>query len=127
LSAASPWEIAIKSRLGKLRLKPRLDALPDFLVSLGITILSINERQAPTAIDPGTDRALVFSCGGCQNCIQVRVTPAVSGSVSDLRGAGVYRRTLAKDTHSIRWEGINSDDAGGKRNHLHEVTLYVWG
>ena len=51
-SAASPWEIAIKSRLGKLRLKPRLDAtLPDFLVSLGITILSINERQAPTAID----------------------------------------------------------------------------
>jgi hypothetical protein len=53
LSAASPWEIAIKSRLGKLRLKPRLDALPDFLVSLGITILSINERQAPTAIDPG--------------------------------------------------------------------------
>jgi hypothetical protein len=58
---------------------------------------------------------------------EVRVPPSVSGAVSDLCGAGMHRRTLAHDTHSIRREGINSDDVGGKRNNMHEVTLYVWG
>jgi PIN domain nuclease of toxin-antitoxin system len=42
LSAASLWEIAIKSRLGKLRLRPSLNALPELLDSLGIAIVSIN-------------------------------------------------------------------------------------
>jgi hypothetical protein len=44
LSAASPLEIAINPRLGKLRLKPRLNDLPELLDSHGIAILSITPR-----------------------------------------------------------------------------------
>ncbi len=39
LSAASLLEIAIKSRLGKLRLKPSLSALPELINGAGIGIL----------------------------------------------------------------------------------------
>src|ERR1700733_13642532 len=52
LSAASLWEIAIKSRLGKLRLRPSVSALPELLDGLGIAIVSINEHHALAAVDP---------------------------------------------------------------------------
>ena len=52
LSAASLWEIAIKSRLGKLRLRPSLNALPELLDSLGIAIVSINEHHALALVEP---------------------------------------------------------------------------
>jgi PIN domain nuclease of toxin-antitoxin system len=52
LSAASLWEIAIKCRLGKLRLTPKLSALPDLLHDLGIQIVPINEHHALAVVDP---------------------------------------------------------------------------
>jgi len=68
LSAASLWEIAIKCRLGKLRLVPKLTALPDLLRELGIQILPINEHHALAAVDPEPatrdpfDRMLLAQC-----------------------------------------------------------------
>jgi PIN domain nuclease of toxin-antitoxin system len=68
LSAGSLWEIAIKSRLGKLRLKPRLNALPELLDSLGIAMLSINEHHALAVVEPEPktrdpfDRMLLAQC-----------------------------------------------------------------
>ncbi len=52
LSAASLWEIAIKWRLGKLRLTPKLGALPELLHDLGIQIVPINEHHALADVDP---------------------------------------------------------------------------
>jgi PIN domain nuclease of toxin-antitoxin system len=68
LSAASLWEIAIKWRLGKLRLTPWLSALPELLHELGIQIVPINEHHALTAVDPEPvtrdpfDRMLLAQC-----------------------------------------------------------------
>ncbi len=68
LSAASLWEIAIKSRLGKLRLKPNLSALPELLNGLGIGIIAINEQHALAAVEPEPrtrnpfDRMLLAQC-----------------------------------------------------------------
>jgi PIN domain nuclease of toxin-antitoxin system len=68
LSAASLWEIAIKWRLGKLRLTPKLTALPDLLHELGIQILPINEHHALAAVEPEPltrdpfDRMLLAQC-----------------------------------------------------------------
>jgi PIN domain nuclease of toxin-antitoxin system len=46
LSAASLWEIAIKCRLGKLRLSISLGALPELLDGLGVKTVVIDERHA---------------------------------------------------------------------------------
>ena len=68
LSAASLWEIAIKHRLGKLRLTPDLDALPELLDGLGIRIVAINERHALASVEPEPltrdpfDRMLLAQC-----------------------------------------------------------------
>ncbi len=68
LSAASLWEIAIKWRLGKLRLTPELSALPELLDDLGIQIVSINEHHALAVVDPEPitrdpfDRMLLAQC-----------------------------------------------------------------
>jgi len=68
LSVASLWEIAIKSRLGKLRLRPSLNALPELLDSLGIAIVSINGHHALAAVEPEPktrdpfDRMLLAQC-----------------------------------------------------------------
>ena len=68
LSAASLWEIAIKWRLGKLRLAPKLTALPELFRELGIQILPINEHHALAAVDPEPltrdpfDRMLLAQC-----------------------------------------------------------------
>jgi len=54
--------------LGKLRLKPNLDALPELLDSLGIAIVSINEHHALSAVEPEPktrdpfDRMLLAQC-----------------------------------------------------------------
>jgi PIN domain nuclease of toxin-antitoxin system len=67
-SAASLWEIAIKHRLGKVRLTPSLDLLPDLLRGMGIAIVAINERHALASLDPEPatrdpfDRMLLAQC-----------------------------------------------------------------
>jgi PIN domain nuclease of toxin-antitoxin system len=67
-SATSLWEIAIKSRLGKFRLRPSLSALPELLDGLGIAIVSINEHHALAAVEPEPktrdpfDRMLLAQC-----------------------------------------------------------------
>ncbi|MBI1867574.1 MAG: type II toxin-antitoxin system VapC family toxin [Methylocystis sp.] len=72
-SVASLWEIAIKQRLGKLRLTPRLNTLPELLDGVGIEIVPINERHVlasdvlasvepePRTRDP-FDRLLLAQC-----------------------------------------------------------------
>ena len=68
LSAASLWEIAIKWRLGKLRLTPSLSSLPALLDGLGIQIVAINEHHALAAVEPEPmtrdpfDRMLLAQC-----------------------------------------------------------------
>jgi PIN domain nuclease of toxin-antitoxin system len=68
LSAASLWEIAIKWRLGKLKLAAKLSALPELLLGLGIQIVPINAHHALTAVDPEPatrdpfDRLLLAQC-----------------------------------------------------------------
>jgi PIN domain nuclease of toxin-antitoxin system len=68
LSAASLWEIAIKCRLGKLRLTPSLGALPELVLGLGLTIVAINERHAVASVEPEPatsdpfDRMLLAQC-----------------------------------------------------------------
>jgi PIN domain nuclease of toxin-antitoxin system len=68
LSAASLWEIAIKSRLGKLKLGTRLEALPELLDTLGVEIVAINEHHALAAVEPEPltrdpfDRMLLAQC-----------------------------------------------------------------
>ena len=68
VSAASLWEIAIKSRLGKLRLRPSLSSLPELLDGLGIQIVAINEHHALATVEPEPitrdpfDRMLLAQC-----------------------------------------------------------------
>jgi len=68
LSAASLWEIAIKSRLGKLRLRTRLEALPELLDILGVKIVAIDARHALASVEPEPttrdpfDRMLLAQC-----------------------------------------------------------------
>ena len=68
LSAASLWEIAIKSRLGKLSLRTRLEALPELLDILGVKIVAIDARHALASVEPEPttrdpfDRMLLAQC-----------------------------------------------------------------
>jgi PIN domain nuclease of toxin-antitoxin system len=68
LSAASLWEIAIKCRLGKLRLSISLGALPELLDGLGVKTVVIDERHALASVDPEPktrdpfDRMLLAQC-----------------------------------------------------------------
>ena len=68
LNAASLWEIAIKWRLGKLRLTAGLDALPKLVIGLGVRVLAIDERHALAAVEPEPltrdpfDRMLLAQC-----------------------------------------------------------------
>ncbi len=68
VSVATLWEIAIKSRLGKLELKPALAALPDLLGGMKIELLPINEFHVLAAVQPQPatrdpfDRLLLAQC-----------------------------------------------------------------
>lgn len=68
LSAASLWEIAIKWRLGKLKVSPSPSALPELIGGLGIQIVAINEHHALTTVEPEPktrdpfDRMLLAQC-----------------------------------------------------------------
>jgi len=52
VSVASLWEIAIKSRLGKLKLCFPVEALGDFVEGIGAALLVIDARHAVTAAEP---------------------------------------------------------------------------
>ncbi len=67
-SVASLWEIAIKHRLGKLRLATVLARLPELLESYGFSMLDIDRhhvieelRDPPKTKDP-FDRLLLAQC-----------------------------------------------------------------
>ncbi|PYE26718.1 PIN domain nuclease of toxin-antitoxin system [Rhizobium sp. PP-CC-3A-592] len=68
LSVASLWEIAIKSRIGKLPLHTRLHDLPDAARQAGLILLPINEHHALHTISPEPstrdpfDRLLLAQC-----------------------------------------------------------------
>lgn len=51
-SVASLWEIAIKSRLGKLDAGMPVEVLPDFFMASGMTLLPITAAHAVARIDP---------------------------------------------------------------------------
>jgi PIN domain nuclease of toxin-antitoxin system len=68
VSVASLWEVAIKWRLGKLRLTPSLDTLPELLVDIGMELIPINQHHVlafaqpePLTRDP-FDRLLLAQC-----------------------------------------------------------------
>ena len=68
VSVASLWEIAIKWRLGKLKLSGDLELLPGILTSGGLELISINEHHVlavahpePMTRDP-FDRLLLAQC-----------------------------------------------------------------
>jgi len=68
VSVASLWEIAIKYRLGKLRLGVELQALPEELADLQIRVFPINEQHALAEVSPEPvtrdpfDRLLLAQC-----------------------------------------------------------------
>jgi PIN domain nuclease of toxin-antitoxin system len=68
VSVASLWEIAIKSRLGKLATDLPVQQIPDFLASSGLTILPIETLHAITHAEPEPstrdpfDRLLLAQC-----------------------------------------------------------------
>ena len=68
VSVASLWEIAIKTRLGKLAPSLPLLEIPDFLAASGLAILNIEAKHATTATDPEPetrdpfDRLLLAQC-----------------------------------------------------------------
>jgi PIN domain nuclease of toxin-antitoxin system len=67
-SAASLWEIAIKTRLRKLDPGITLDDLPDFLEAIGLNLLVINHRHVVSSVNPEPatrdpfDRLLLAQC-----------------------------------------------------------------
>lgn len=68
VSAASLWEIAIKTRLGKLDPILPLDRLAAYFVSIGLGLLVVDHRHAVATADPEPptrdpfDRLLLSQC-----------------------------------------------------------------
>ncbi len=68
VSVASLWEIAIKWRLGKLKLSGDLELLPDIVTSGGLELIPINERHVLATVRPEPmtrdpfDRLLLAQC-----------------------------------------------------------------
>ena len=68
VSVASLWEIAIKWRLGKLKLSGDLELLPDIVTSGGLELLPINEHHVLATVQPEPmtrdpfDRLLLAQC-----------------------------------------------------------------
>jgi len=67
-SVASLWEIAIKTRLGKLDPGLPLGSLPQFYEAMGITFLPVTTSHALASVDPlpptrdPFDRMLLAQC-----------------------------------------------------------------
>lgn len=67
-STAGLWEIAIKTRLGKLDPGGPLQKLPDYFRAAGLSLLSVNDRHAVAEVvpEPATrdpfDRLLLAQC-----------------------------------------------------------------
>ena len=67
-SAASFWEIAIKTRLGKLKPGVPLDQMAGYYQAMGLNLLAIDHRHAVTSIEPEPatrdpfDRLLLAQC-----------------------------------------------------------------
>ena len=68
VSVVSLWEIAIKSRLGKLNLKAPLVRLPELIETMGLLLLPIEAPHVLAAVDPEPttrdpfDRLLLAQC-----------------------------------------------------------------
>ncbi len=68
VSVASLWEMAIKTRIGKLDLGIPLGAIAGFLDAVGLTILSIETAHVVTIAEPSPetrdpfDRLLLAQC-----------------------------------------------------------------
>ena len=68
VSVASLWEIAIKWRLGKLKLSSGLELLPDIVTSGGIELIPIGEHHVVATVQPEPmtrdpfDRLLLAQC-----------------------------------------------------------------
>jgi len=68
VSVASLWEIAIKWRLGKLKISVALEALPDAITRVGLELIPINEHHALATVEPQPitrdpfDRLLLAQC-----------------------------------------------------------------
>lgn len=68
VSVATLWEIAIKWRLGKIRIAPDINTLPDLLHDMGIELITITARHVLATIDPEPatrdpfDRLLLAQC-----------------------------------------------------------------
>ena len=68
VSVASLWEIAIKWRLGKLKLSSDLELLPNVLTSGGLELIMINEHHVLATVQPDPltrdpfDRLLLAQC-----------------------------------------------------------------
>ena len=67
-SVASLWEIAIKTRTGRLKISPPLESLPDLLADIRIALLTIDHRHVLTSVEPQPptrdpfDRLLLAQC-----------------------------------------------------------------
>jgi PIN domain nuclease of toxin-antitoxin system len=68
VSVASLWEIAIKSRLGKLATRIPVEDIPEYLLSAGLEMLRIDIPHVITAAEPEPetrdpfDRLLLAQC-----------------------------------------------------------------
>jgi PIN domain nuclease of toxin-antitoxin system len=68
VSVASLWEIAIKWRLGKLKLSSGLELLPDLVTNSGLVLIPINEHHVIATVQPEPmtrdpfDRLLLAQC-----------------------------------------------------------------
>ncbi len=68
VSVVSLWEIAIKWRLGKIRLTPGLNTLPELFQDMGIDLLTINADHVLAEVEPEPltrdpfDRLLLAQC-----------------------------------------------------------------
>lgn len=68
VSVVSLWEIAIKRRLGKIRITPGLDTLPELFLAMGLELLPILADHALVNVDPEPltrdpfDRMLLAQC-----------------------------------------------------------------
>ncbi|MSP41754.1 MAG: PIN domain-containing protein [Alphaproteobacteria bacterium] len=68
VSVVSLWEIAIKWRLGKIRITPSLNTLPELIDGMGIELIPIAANHALATVEPEPltrdpfDRLLLAQC-----------------------------------------------------------------